>query len=147
VAKTEFDRPVLPNPSDLTSAEIAKVLNVVDVFSSWAKEVRTFATARLAQGLVLPGYKLVRQKADRRWVNTDAVVSQLACLGDRLFTKKLISPAGAEKVIKELKVNVTIDGLWDKPDGGVIIASESDKRKAVEPSTAISEFAEITEGE
>lgn len=143
LAKTDFDNPVLPNPEALTPSDIAKILMVSEVFSTWAKEVKSFAAKSIAEGKTIPGYKLVRGKSDRRWINSENTANYLKpALGANIYTHKLISPAQAEKALKG--TNYSIDGLWEKPEGSVMIVPESDKRKAIDCSnTAALDFLEV----
>ncbi|GAF99507.1 unnamed protein product, partial [marine sediment metagenome] len=70
VAKVEFGDNKLPNPADLSALDITKVMDVADVFATWAKEVKVFAQHQMEVGVKIPGYKLVKRKADRKWIST-----------------------------------------------------------------------------
>jgi len=134
VAKTTFDQPVLPNPSELTGIDIAKVLGVAEQFSGWVDEVKNYAYSMLEQGKPIPGYKLVSKRANRKWSNEErAAQTLLSAMGPDAYKKKLVSPAQAEKAIKKLGLSpeAILQGLVYKPEAGLTLAPTTDKRKAV----------------
>lgn len=143
LAKTEFANPVLPEPRELSSEDIAKVLNVSSLFSSWVNEVKAYAQNELEKGRAIPGFKLVAKRSVRKWVNDIQAQDHLdGLIGDLAYEKKLLTPAKAEKVIKKLGLSpeACLQGYIYKPDNGYSIAPESDRRKAVSVSTAQVDF-------
>lgn len=145
IAKTDFNNPVLPSPSELSDHDVAKVMNIVDVFGAWSKEVKNFAITRLANGGNIPGYKLVKGRSDRKWSSEAKTVQVLgSVLGNKIYTEpKIVSPAQAEAALKSLGVQIDISNLWYKAEAGYTIAKESDKRSKQEPNTAADQFAEV----
>jgi len=124
----------LPNPSELTGIDIAKVLGVAEQFSGWVDEVKNYAYSMLEQGKPIPGYKLVSKRANRKWSNEErAAQTLLSAMGPDAYTKKLVSPAQAEKAIKKLGLSpeAILQGLVYKPEAGLTLAPTTDKRKAV----------------
>lgn len=135
LAKTDFDKPVLPEPDQLKPADIVKVLEVSKQLSDWAGQVKAYAQAQLEKGFAIPGFKLVARKANRRW--RPGVADQLQLLlGEKAFeAPKLRTPAQLEKAAKKEGIDAKVLAeFWDKPDNGVTIAEDSDKRKAVAAS-------------
>ena len=55
---------------------------------------------------------------------------------DKIFERKLFSPAKMEKFVKENGIAVDIEKLTTKPEGGITIAPESDRRPAIEMNPA-----------
>jgi hypothetical protein len=146
VAKTDFDCIDLPNPKSLSAEEIDKVIQSADIFSSWAKGVKEFAQDLLLQGYELPNHKLVKVRANRKWVDEEAVFAKLyPVLGEKLVDKKLVSVAKAERLLKAHKIRKeTISDLYRSPSG-VKIAHRSDKRQAVGVSSAKEDFLDYTD--
>ena len=141
LAKTEFEDPILPSPEDLTVEQIAKVLEVSKLFSEWAHEVERYAQGRMEIGQHIPGFKLVQKRSNRQWVDVDKAVGTLVkYLGTGgAYETKPITPAKAEKALKKKALNseLVLDGLIFKPEPGITLAPESDKRRGVEPPAAM----------
>jgi len=150
VAKAEFSdsKIVLPEPSDLKIVNIKKVLDFSKVMSSWLKSVEAYAFNELESGKTIEGYKLVKKRANRKWISdTKAELKaqqEASNMGyDRkdIYTDpKLKSPAQLEKLVgKDL-----VASLCEVPDNGSTMVPVSDKRPEV-VSTLGSEFGSISE--
>lgn len=141
-ARQEFDiieaddKPHLPAPASLTGEQIARVLTFAEMLGHWADAVRAEAQARLEKAESVPGYKLVQKRSNRRWANeAEAEAALVSALGeDAAYKKTLITPAQAEKL-------GDFESFMMKPDNGLTVAPESDRRKAVEAKPGI-EFVE-----
>lgn len=133
IARTEFDNPILPAPHLMTPEQIVKVMDMASSFSDWANATKAFAQYQMELGVQLPGYKLVQKKSNRKWKDElDAAARLTQILGENAYKKKLLSVAQAEDALKLVKVKPQeIADYWEKPDTGLSIAPESDKRRAV----------------
>jgi len=71
-------------------------------FTAWVKALAAAEQAALANGVNIPGRKLVETtvQGNRRWADEAAVTAALADLGDALLVTKLKSPAQVEAVLK-----------------------------------------------
>jgi hypothetical protein len=129
VARTEFSEdPVLPKPETLTDAEVVKAMAFLSVLEPWIRSVGAYMQRQAEDGKQWPGYKLVRKKANRKWKDEkEAEKKCKTALGDKAFSRKLITVAQAEKA------GLDVSGLWEKPDTGLTLVPESDSRKAVGP--------------
>jgi len=138
IAQTDFDKVPPANPAGLTQEELIKVLKYSDIIKDWIKDVNTHAFDLLKQGVELPGYKLVKKKANRKWTNEEEVVAEFEDLyEDEIFVpRKIKSPAQMEKIVGKKNV---VD-LCEIPEAGMVIAPDSDKREAVK-SSAIEDFS------
>lgn len=147
VAQTEFDAvPVeeleeaLPDPGQLTAAQLTLVIERGDILTDWVKSVNAHAVAMLERGEELPGFKLVEGRSNRRWKDEEAAERYLANKGlrkEERFRMKLVSPAQAEKALKrrgELGSAKKLPQLWEKPEGRPKLVPESDSRPALTPS-------------
>ncbi len=120
---------VLPEPGALTVEQIAKVMSVSATIKEWADAVHTYAE-RLAKetGAIVPGYKLISKKGNRRWIDEIAVETAFeAEYGEAIYDKKLKSPAKLEKLVGK-------DGIAEYveiPDKGVQLVPETAKGEAV----------------
>lgn len=138
VAKTEFGAPVLPSPELLSSEQLLKVMELSDAFGAWADSVRAYIQKRMEMGQQFPGWKLVQKKANREWKDDALAEDALkANFGDGAFEKKLLSVKKAEDLGKKLGIPPeSWAPLWTKPDNGVTMAPDSDKRTPVIPPAA-----------
>lgn len=145
LAKANFDEPEINSislitPDNLDPEEIVKVMNIAPVLSQWADAVKDYAFTVMSGGTKIPGYKLVQKKANRRWISDTEVKDALyKKMGDDIYSPvKLLSVAQMETAAKKYGVEKNaLKDLWEKPDAGLTIAPESDKREAVEVITAL----------
>ena len=94
---------------------------------------------RLMKGGKVPGWKVVAKKADRVW-KPEAEAELVKAFKDDAWEKKLLSPAKVEKLRggKDIAAKYAF-----KPDNGLTLAPEDDKRPAVPVRTAADAFANV----
>lgn len=139
LAKADFTKPTtpaLPTPESLTVEQLASVLAKTDLLGDWIKGVEAYAQGLLEAGRAVPGFKLVRKRAIRKWADEGKVESVFKHLGKELYETKLKSPAQLEKLVGK----GSVDGLTFMPDTGLTIASISDKREAAGTNNAVQDF-------
>ena len=137
----------LPDKRQLSNAEIANIISFEPIITDWLKSLKHHAQSLLETGAEVPGFKLVKKKANRVWADKEVLETKLKWLGYNdfdIFEQKLKSPAKMEKEIPEIKTD--LKHLITKPETGNTIAPEADRRQAVSPS-AITDFQPISEGE
>lgn len=140
LAKVEFagnSLPVLPDPADLAPEQLVRIMELAEVISTWAGSVKAYAQERAEMGVPLPGYKLVAKRSVRAWVDeAEAAFSLELLLGEDAYNRKLLSPAQAEKALKAAGANPkeVLTALTLKPDTGLNLVPESDRRTAVVPA-------------
>lgn len=85
----------------LTPEQLSNVLRVAPEVQSWLKDVEAHALAQALAGNPPPGFKVVSGRmGNRKWMDEDAVAEVLtAKLKDKAYTRKLLSPAQAEKAL------------------------------------------------
>lgn len=108
---------------ELDTPKLAEYLKQADILEGWIKDLRALAFQVLESGSPMPGYKLVAKRATRQWVSEAAAAE---FLGDKAYKSELISPAQAEKLVKNIP-----DELIKKVSSGTTMAEESDSRPAV----------------
>lgn len=117
----------------MSGDEVAALLPKLPLLKSWANDVEEYALNTLAQGGIVPGYKLVEGRSVRQWEPDEALVARClaeAGLGDdAIYTKKLISPTQAEKALGRAKAG-EIASLVVKPRGKPTLAPDTDPRPA-----------------
>ncbi len=93
----------------------------------------------IMNGNKVPGFKVVRKQTRKRWVNEIEAFEKLRRWGplDEIAPRKLITPTQAEKIVlgkdASTKKKNIFNSLWEKPEGSLTLAPESDKRPPVEP--------------
>lgn len=151
-AGMDFESPLpqLPAPvQNMTPDMVSRVLEHESAIKAWLSAVKLEAFNLLNQGVPVPGYKLVKKKANRVWVNEEQAKDILAnAIGSSATVTKLISPAQAEKAIKELEdslgfdLGVDMSTLSTTPDTGATVVKQSDKRKEL-PVGAQIDFIDV----
>lgn len=134
IAKTTFADPVLPRPEDMTGQDIARVMEVAGMLKTWVDEVKEYAQRQMELGMKIPGFKLVAKKANRGWADEGEAAKVLeGFLGDGAWKKELLSVKQAEDALKKKMKDgpKQIEHLWSKPDTGLTIAPEDDRRKEI----------------
>jgi hypothetical protein len=132
---TSFDNLDTSKPEQLTDEQLKTALDNKKLIVSWFDAVETLVTDRLSTGQGFEGYKLVAGRANRAWRDEVATAAALRdVLGeDTLFTRKIISPAQAEKELGKSRADL-LDDLVTKPEGAPTLVPESDKRPPVNVS-------------
>lgn len=129
---TETDTDAKPNT--MSDTELAETLSRLENLTIYIKALQDEVFARLMKGSDVPGYKLVRKQANRTWKEGAKVEEKF---GEDAWTKKLISPAQAER-LRGGKKFVAQNAF--KPDTGLTVALEEDKRPAVKAKSAADAF-------
>lgn len=129
----------LPAPGRLTDAELAFVLEHMQDIRNWFSAIEGEVTDRLLLTGSFPGWKLVEGRTQRRWVDeteTDRYLRGRGLKVSERFVRKLVSPAQAERLLKDRPGPELPERLWTKPEGGRKLAPESDKRPALREAAA-----------
>ncbi len=122
----------LPDVRLMTEAQLVQAFAWEDTVNSFFEAVRAVLTERLTGGAHVAGLKLVEGRSNRQWVSEDQVVAEFgAALGDKLWEKKILSPAKLEKVVGKKH---PIDHLTFKPEARKTIALDSDPRPTARSS-------------
>ena len=113
---------------------LAKSLPLALDLKQWCDEVIAAATDYAELGLPLRGHKLVRGRANRKWSDNSQAEAQLVqALGEEAYTKKILSPAQAIKLLRKAKQPTdSLDPLITVPLGKLTVVAESDPREVVE---------------
>jgi hypothetical protein len=140
LAQMEFRAPAL-----LTDEEISEVLRKSDELAKWASDVYAFAQDQsIVHGKKWPGYKLVEGRANRKYTS-DAEVSQAAEAAgyNDIYKRSLIGVGEMEKLMGKDEFGRILGRYVYKPQGKITLAPDSDKREAINKTTATAEFTEV----
>jgi len=100
----------------LTPAQIAKILDTLEVLNQIGDKVKERAIELAHKGVTIPGWEACFSNPRRAWEDEEQANEKLEELGlkdkrDR-YSVELLSPAQAEKKLKEKK-------LWPRSKAGV----------------------------
>jgi len=126
IISADFDNLDEVDSESVTDERVKLILDNKKLIESFLSAVETRAFERLVAGEMIPGYKLVEGRSNRKWID-DAEAKLIEKLGDEAFEKSLIGITAAEKKLNKKEVN----DLTYKPPGKLTLAPESDKRPAV----------------
>ena len=98
--------------------ELARLFKLVDRIEDFCSAVREAALEAIEAG-TLPGFSFARKFGPRKWKDQEKVEYLLRDI-DAAYTKKLISPPQAEKLLKDNK------DLWEQLQG-LIVRTEGTK--------------------
>ena len=126
----------LTPPTDLSDDELGEALTRGELLNTWLTGVRNEASARLARGKTVPGWKHVAKKAYRQWRDTSAAVSSFLKIGlsqnEILTAPEIKSPAQLEKVLRVRKLDPkVVNTLTEAPVTGVSLVPSSHPAPAV----------------
>ena len=139
LAKMEFRQPAL-----LSDDEIAEVLKVSDELSKWAADVYAFAQDQaVIHGKQWKGYKLVEGRSNRKYSSEEEVARAAQAAGyTDIYKKSLIGVTEMERLMGKKEFARILGKLVYKPQGKVTLVPDSDKREAINTSTAAADFQE-----
>ena len=122
--------------NSISDERIKELLDNKKLIEKFLKNIEEHTLERMQKGEKIPGYKLVRKKSNRTWIN-EAEVVLVEELGEKAYTQKLIGITAAEKLLDKKQM----EELTYKPEGGIEMAPEKDKREAVQ--CVIDQFEDI----
>lgn len=131
-------------PPLLSDEEIAEVLASIGDLTNWANEIMAYATdAAVRHGKQWPGFKVVEGRSNRKYSDEEAVAEAAKAAGYRdIYRQSLITVTEMEKLLGKPKFLEVLGGLILKPQGKPTLVPESDKRPAMNRSSAITDFME-----
>ncbi len=131
----DLDKPRLANAPDAMSPEaLAQALDAADMIEGWINAVRAYTHAQAESGIQIPDYMLVERIGRRRWKDENEAETTLKTLVDDPYTRKLVSPAQAEKLLGKKRAGAIAD-LIEKPVTGTnLVRADKTTRPAVAPA-------------
>ena len=116
-------------PNELSDAEIAKLLGVVEEIKRWATRVNEFALEQALAGTKYPGFKLVEGISRRKITDEQSALDNLTVAGFLpIQTMKLKGLGDLEELVGKKRLNELIGEFIVKPEGKPTLVPESDKR-------------------
>ena len=140
LAQYEFAQPPL-----LSDEEIEDILGKLDDLTAWAKDIKEYAEdAAINHGKKWTGFKVVEGRSVRKYTDEDAVAEAAKLHGYKdIFKQSLITITEMEKLLGKREFNEILGDLVYKPPGKPMLVPESDKRPAINTTTATDEFSNM----
>jgi len=134
--------------TDASLDELVRIHSHASIINDFLKTTLAHLKARAEAGETIPGFKLVRSVGNRTWDLPEAEMVKKfrnkKLKQSDFYNQKLKSPAQIEKILDDEKF---FEKFVIRPDKGLALVSESDKRPAVEIKSAVQEFEDLTQGE
>ena len=142
-----LDEACIQQVDTLDSEELSNKFRSIGLIKSWITAVETRVQSELQHGNPVPGFKLViGRQGNRAWVNEQDAENALKSFRlkqDEMYTRKLISPTQALKVLKGSEIRIKkLEEIITRPDGKPTVVPESDKRPAISPAD---DFTDLTQ--
>ena len=119
----------------VTMEELTALYARAKQLDQYIKDIGAHIIHTIKAGTPVEGWKMVAGRSLRRWKHDEETTIAFLerTIGfDEMFASKLISPAQAEKLDRDLKKSEEFQELVEKPAGKPTLASEHDKRQALE---------------
>lgn len=140
-AKVFSETVVFPDPKDLTPEQRCNLYLFSTAFGKWMEAVKKQTNKDALAGVNFPGLKVVLGNTKRDWIDPDAAETAVVKLiGVDAYVSKFVSPAQAEKKLKDEGKDPEVITKLIKSTRGKTVALESDKRKAINVQTAADVF-------
>ncbi len=142
LAQLEFKLPPL-----LTDNEIEEILSKLSDLTRWANEIVAYATdAAVNHGKEWSGFKVVEGRSNRKYKDEDKIAEVAKANGYKdIYRTSLITLTEMEKLMGKQKFKDILGDFIIKPPGKPTLAPLSDKRQALNVSSAKTEFNKIME--
>lgn len=137
-----------PANPDINIGEMADLKKVFKHIQNWMGSIDGALMDLALGGENIPGFKLVRGRANRKWVKDERVIEAFL-LNNKVepWKKELVSPAAAEKEFGKKNAKAAgFDKYITTPPGKPTLVDESDKRPAMEQNVE-KEFEQFVESE
>lgn len=141
LAKMEFRQPAL-----LSDDEIAEMLKISDDLAKWASDVYAFAQDQaIVHGKEWNGFKLVEGRSNRKYTSEDEVAEAATTAGyTDIYKRSLVTITEMERLMGKQEFTRILGRLVYKPQGKITLVPVSDKREAINKTTAAAEFQEVS---
>ena len=147
VLMSEFESLDLEPTNKLSDEQLRTALEAKPLIEAWLSSVEQLVTQRIADGGEFPGFKIVEGRSLRQWNDAEDLTITLERLfGMSAYTRKLISPAQAEKMLGKTN-KAAVAKFIVKPRGKPTLTSERDPRPAIGVNASDFDFVETSGGE
>ena len=132
-----------PLPQSLSVERIAQLLPKADMVIDWFNDLKAYALEQATKhNNVVPGFKLVEGRSNRKYSDQDAVAARLLGAGipeEIMFERSLLGITAMEKAVGKKVFTEVLGELIVKPEGKPTLVPESDKRPALASAASAAE--------
>jgi hypothetical protein len=123
-----------------TAEGLAEALALADQVEPWIRKLRKTVHELMDEGNDIPGYKLVRTDARRKWIDEPGAKRKLknakGITRDDYIIEKMITPPQLEKLCKQKGVDFAVFAdYYDAVSGGTAVVPESSPKPAIRTKT------------
>lgn len=132
----DLDNPRISNePQQMDGEALAKKLDLLDMIEDWCNAIRAYAHAQAENGVTIPGYQLSEKISNRRWKDEQEAFDFLNMFFgvDDLYTRKIISPAQAERLLGAKQKSAIAPFVTRVVTGVNLVKASKSTRPAVGP--------------
>jgi len=124
----------LPPAASVSLQQLQAILEHGNEIKKWIGDAEDYALQFMRGGGKIPGHKLVLSRGGNRyWSNpkeaAKLMLESTVLREEEVFTKSVIGPAAAEKLLGKQKFDARLTNLISKPPGVPVIAPADDKRE------------------
>lgn len=131
-------------PAELSADEVAEVLAQIPELTRWASDVQDYALSQALSGELYEGFKLVAGRSIRKYTDENAVAEAAKAAGYRdIYKRSLLTITAMEKLMGKKHFSEILGNLVVKPEGKPTLVPVTDKRPALQVSTAADDFTNI----
>jgi len=136
----DFDAPLVVE--QLSMEHIVKILAYEDTVKDWMAKVREHAKELMLNGTDVPGYKVVQSFGHAKWIDEDVIKAEFEDeFGDKIYKKKLISPAQLEKLAGKKRLGKDFrDDYTVRPEAGYKIVKTEERGEPAKLTKAQEDF-------
>lgn len=139
-----------PLTADLEAEQLSAAMRAVPFIEGWIKGIRAEVERRLFADESVPGWGLFKGKAgNRKWTSAEAAEEALKAARlklDEMYSKTVISPTQAEKLLKEDKPRVwkKLQEIIVRAEGGATVDKADCGREPYTTATAeVEDFPDL----
>lgn len=139
LAQEEFKLPPL-----LTDSEFEDILRVIPDLTKWANEIMVYATeSAVNHGKQWNGFKVVEERSVRKYKDEEAVANAAKnAVYKDIYRQSLITLTEMQKLMGKKEFEEILGELIVKPQGKPTLVLNTDKRLAINVTSAKNEFNE-----
>ena len=127
----------------LSVERIAQLLPKADMVIDWFNDLKAYSLEQATKhGNIVPGFKLVEGRANRKYSNQDDVAATLKAAGIEeavMYERSLLGITAMEKAIGKKVLTEVLGDLIVKPEGKPTLVPVSDKRPALASAASAAE--------
>ena len=125
-------------PETLSNGEISEILQKARQLGQWVDDVFSYAESQaINNGQHWQGFKLVRGRSTRRYVDDDQAAKCLIAAGySNIYRQSLLGITDMERLLGKQKFTEILSSLVTKPEGKPTLVPVTDKRDEIESTNS-----------